>query len=184
MYVYYKFPSHDMIWYDIIWYNIVYYLHIIYIYIHTHVYIYMCIYIYIYVYMYICIHVCVYIYIYIYISHSPRRPHGLAPCRGSSVQAPEGTERATSVSVQLPCPQEDLRTGSISRDVVSLPSELCRGRSGRFTEVARLVPPDSRYRPRVASQRKDQGAWAGGGVRGDAIYYIILYHIVLCCVVL
>ena len=43
---------------------------------------------------------------------------------------PEGTKRATSVNVQLPCLQKDLRTGSISRDIVNFPSELCRRRSG------------------------------------------------------
>ena len=32
-------------------------------------------------------------------------------------RTPEGTKRATSVNVQLPCLQKDLRTGSISRDV-------------------------------------------------------------------
>ena len=33
--------------------------------------------------------------------------------------------------------------GSISRDIVNFPSELCRRRrSGLFTEVARLVPPE------------------------------------------
>ena len=56
--------------------------------------------------------------------------------------APEGAERATSVSVQLPCLQKDLSTGSISRDIVNFPSELCGCRSGLFAEVARLVPPD------------------------------------------
>ena len=54
---------------------------------------------------------------------------------------PEGTKCATSVNVQLPCLRKDLRTGSISRDIVNFPSELCRRRSGIFTEVARLVPP-------------------------------------------
>ena len=57
---------------------------------------------------------------------------------------PEGTEHATRINVQLPCLQKDLRTGSISRDIVNLPSELCRRRSGVFTEVARLVPPRQR----------------------------------------
>ena len=56
---------------------------------------------------------------------------------------PQGTKRATSVNVQLPCLQEDLRTRSISRGMVDIPSELCRHRSGTCTEVARLVPPDS-----------------------------------------
>ena len=43
--------------------------------------------------------------------------------------------------MQLPCLQKDLRTGSISRDLVNFPSELCRRRSGMLTVVARLVPP-------------------------------------------
>ena len=50
--------------------------------------------------------------------------------------------RATSVNVQLPCLRKDLRTGSISRDIVNFPSEPCRRKSGTFTELARLVPPD------------------------------------------
>ena len=58
---------------------------------------------------------------------------------------PEGTKRATSVNVQLPCLRKDLRAGSISRDVVNFPSELCRRRGGTFAEVARLVPPDKRF---------------------------------------
>ena len=56
---------------------------------------------------------------------------------------PEGTKRATSVNVQLLRLQKDLRTGSISRDIVNFPSKLCRHRSDMFTEVARLVPPDA-----------------------------------------
>ena len=43
--------------------------------------------------------------------------------------------------MQLPCLQKDLRTGSISRGIVKISSELCRRRSGTFPEVARLVPP-------------------------------------------
>ena len=54
---------------------------------------------------------------------------------------PEGTKRVTSVNVQLPCLQKDLRTGSISRDIVNFPSELCMRRGRIFTDVARLVPP-------------------------------------------
>ena len=42
----------------------------------------------------------------------------------------EGTKRATSVSVQLPRLRQDLRTGSISRELLS---ELCSRRSGMFT---------------------------------------------------
>ena len=59
---------------------------------------------------------------------------------GGNNSAPEGTKCATSVNVRLPCLRRDLRTGSISRDV-NFPSELCRRRSGIFTDVARLVPP-------------------------------------------
>ena len=65
-----------------------------------------------------------------------------APSRAAArcVLQPEGTKRATSVNIQLPCLQKDLRTGSISRDTVNFPSELCRLR-GMFTEFARLVTP-------------------------------------------
>ena len=44
--------------------------------------------------------------------------------------------RFGSVNVQLPCLQKDMRTGSISRDIVNFRSELCRRRSGIFTDVA------------------------------------------------
>ena len=54
---------------------------------------------------------------------------------------PEGTNHSTSVNVQLLCLQKDLRTCSISRDMVTFPPELCRRRSDMFMEVARLVPP-------------------------------------------
>ena len=40
------------------------------------------------------------------------------------------------VSVQLPCPQKELHTGSISREVVNFLSELCR------RHVDGLVPPE------------------------------------------
>ena len=43
------------------------------------------------------------------------------------------------------CLQKDLRTGSISRDIVNFPSELCRRRSGVFTEVSLLVLPDKTF---------------------------------------
>ena len=39
-----------------------------------------------------------------------------------------------------------MRTGSISRDIVHFPSELCRRRSGMLAEVARLAPPDKKKR--------------------------------------
>ena len=42
---------------------------------------------------------------------------------------PESTKRATSLDLQLPCLQQDLRTGSIPLDIVNFPSELCRRRS-------------------------------------------------------
>ena len=63
---------------------------------------------------------------------------------------------ATSVNVQLPCLQKDLHTGSISRDIVNFPSELCRRRSGTFAEIARLVPPEHRGSP--AGRRRAHGA--------------------------
>ena len=62
------------------------------------------------------------------------------------VVRPEGTKRATSISVQLLRLRKNLRTGSISRDIVNFPSELCRRRSGIFTEAARLLPPGKRAR--------------------------------------
>ena len=39
---------------------------------------------------------------------------------------------------------------TISRDIVSFPSELCRRRSGMFSEVARLVLPDTHGAGRTA----------------------------------
>ena len=56
---------------------------------------------------------------------------------------PEGTKRATAVKMRFLRLQKDLRTGSISRDSVNFPSELCRRRSGTSTQVARLVPPET-----------------------------------------
>ena len=54
-------------------------------------------------------------------------------------------QRQKAPNVPLPCLQKDLRRGSISRDMVNFfPSELCRRRSGMFTEVACLVPPGLR----------------------------------------
>ena len=54
----------------------------------------------------------------------------------------EGTKRAISVNVQLPCLRKDPHTGSISRELVNSPSELCRRRIRIFTEVVRVVPPE------------------------------------------
>ena len=95
------------------------YKHIIYV--HTYLYIYISVYLY--------LSLSIYIYIYIYI-HTHTYASAGQKCR---LAIPEGTKRATSVNEQLPCPQKDLRTGSISRDVVNI----------MFTEVARLVPPES-----------------------------------------
>ena len=46
--------------------------------------------------------------------------------RGLLDKCPEGTKRATFVNVQLLRLGRDLRTGSISRDIVNFPSELCK----------------------------------------------------------
>ena len=76
---------------------------------------------------------------------SPRRERASFARRVASSQRarfPEGTKRATSVNVQLPCLQKDLRAGSILRDILNFSSQLCRRRSGIFTPVARLVPPE------------------------------------------
>ena len=80
---------------------------------------------------------------------------------------PEGTKRATSVNVRLPCLQKDLRTGSISRGIVDFPSELCRHRSGMCTEVARLVP-QNKFMQRARCRSQTQ-----------ASAYIILYDVTL-----
>ena len=75
----------------------------------------------------------------------PRTPKGQSCWQMRAhivLQSPAGTKRATSVNVQLPRLQRHLCTGSISRDIVHVPSELCRRRSGTFTDVARLVPPE------------------------------------------
>ena len=53
----------------------------------------------------------------------------------------EGTKRAISANMPRLRPQRDLRTASILLDIVNFTSELCRRRSGVFTEVACLVPP-------------------------------------------
>ena len=52
------------------------------------------------------------------VSRGARGETGLHASAGFS--APEGTKRATSVNVQLLRLQKDLRTGSISRDIVTL----------------------------------------------------------------
>ena len=80
------------------------------------------------------------------------RKRGLALCpwtqcpRNLDSEIPECTKRATSVNVQLPCRQKDLRTGSSSRVILNFLSELCRCRGVTFTEVARLVPPETQTR--------------------------------------
>ena len=80
----------------------------------------------------------------------PRWPLGRAA--GGRLH-PEGAKRATSVNVQLPCLRKDLRTGSNSRAIVNFPSELCRRRSGVFTEDTCLLPPGGKSK---------SGAPAGG----------------------
>ena len=71
-----------------------------------------------------------------------RRRSVSSPCTAHAWHLLEGTRRATSVNTQLLHLQKDPHTGSISRDVNFSP-ELCRCRSCVFTEVARLVPPES-----------------------------------------
>ena len=58
--------------------------------------------------------------------------------RRAGVRVCQKAPRATSLNVQLPCLQKDLRTGSISQE---FPFRALQ--AGMFTEVARLVPPDS-----------------------------------------
>ena len=72
---------------------------------------------------------------------APRLPH----VRAHTSPFLEGTECATSASVQLVRLQKDLRTVSISWDIVNFPAELCSRRSGMFWEVVRLVPPDIQH---------------------------------------
>ena len=60
----------------------------------------------------------------------------------SWIYFPEGTKRATPINVQRLRLQQDLPTGSLSRDIVNFPSEFCSRRSGMLPAVARLVPPD------------------------------------------
>ena len=139
--------------------------------IYIYIYIYTCVYMYIYIciYMYLSLSLSLYMYIYIYIyittglvafysrffsrssphvdrcsNHFPWEPSPEVPfSQMQDISLPEATKRATSVNVRLPLLRKDLRTGSISQDIVSFPSELCRRRSGMFPEVARLVPPGS-----------------------------------------
>ena len=49
--------------------------------------------------------------------------------------APEGTKRATSLNLRPPCLQKDLRTGSISLDIVNFPSELRTRGSGTGVQI-------------------------------------------------
>ena len=51
---------------------------------------------------------------------------------------PECAKRASSVNVQSPCLQKDLRTGSILRDMVNFSSELCRRRSVTFLRKSHI----------------------------------------------
>ena len=61
-------------------------------------------------------------------------------------QLPEGTERATSATLQLLRMREDLRPGPILRDIANLPIRTLQAQKWHacmLTEVARLVPPES-----------------------------------------
>ena len=92
---------------------------------------------------------------------------------------PEGTKRATSVSVRLPHLQKDLRTGSPSRDIANFPPELCRRRRGAFAEVARLVPlPGARdWGVGLPSSHRTSRRW--GGVHHTIPYHTMLSHTTL-----
>ena len=53
--------------------------------------------------------------------------------------------RVLDLNVQLLRLQMDLHRDSMSRDIVNFPSELCKRRSGTFTEVASFVVPGMFY---------------------------------------
>ena len=74
---------------------------------------------------------------------------------------PEGTERATSVNEQLPCLQKDLRAGFDFARHCEFPLRALQAQKwDMFTEVARLVPPDSKHlTPR---EQKPKGRQLGG----------------------
>ena len=97
------------------------------------------IYIYIYTYVYIYVHICMHISLSRSNLPDLRAGSGRAAAPVGTRECPEGTKRATPVNVQLLRLRKDLRTGSISRDIVNFPSELCRRRSG-----IRLVLPEVR----------------------------------------
>ena len=69
------------------------------------------------------------------------------------------------------CLRKDLRPGSMSRDVVSFLSELCRRRSCMFTEFSRLVPPGGRLGGPGAGPVRRSSRDPEGGVqeRGGSI---------------
>ena len=117
-----------------------------------YVHVYICMYVCMYVYIHICIYICVYIYIYmcmcVYIY--------IYICM--QLKGPYGTKRATSANAQLPCLRKDLRTRTISRNIVDFPSELSRRRSGMCTEVARFVPPGRAAAPLTDAPRYGRSA--------------------------
>ena len=72
------------------------------------------------------------------------RDHLMTGLDTPGLQGPEGAKNVSLFRkhLQLLRPRKDLRTGSISRDFVNFPSELCGRRSCTFMEVARLAPPE------------------------------------------
>ena len=87
---------------------------------------------------------------------------------GMLCAVPDGTKRATSVNVQPLRMQKDLRTGSISRDIVNFPSELRSSRSVTLTEVARLVPPEGEAQGRGHERQEDRRQRGREEARGRA----------------
>ena len=87
--------------------------------------------------------------------------------RGATFRS-EGTNRATSANVQLPCLQKDLRTGSISRDIVNFPSELyALERHGYKTNFFPGMRPGARKVPikPVLIWEDGPGPWELGSFR-------------------
>ena len=71
------------------------------------------------------------------------------------------------LNVQLPRLQKDLRTGSISRDIVSFPSKLCVRRSGMFAEVARSVKPEVIISGKLRAQHAKAMKFKDGYLKSD-----------------
>ena len=73
------------------------------------------------------------------------------PAAGAARQTSVGTERATSVNTPLLRLQSSEGNFTRSREIEPVRRSLCRHRSRRFTEVARLVP-SGKAKPLRASQ--------------------------------